>query len=153
TLGSNSPDILKSYDLTWLLHLVGDVHQPLHCSTRVSSTDREGDRGGNNVKLDCGGCGPELHAFWDDVLGTSESPTTVIAFARGLPVPDATLAAVSDEKVWVAESFQATQEQVYVSPVGGGDGPFALTDGYRARAKTLAGQRIALAGARLTALL
>jgi hypothetical protein len=29
-LSSNKPDELKSYDLVWLLHLVGDVHQPLH---------------------------------------------------------------------------------------------------------------------------
>ena len=27
---SNASDALKSYDLVWLLHLVGDVHQPLH---------------------------------------------------------------------------------------------------------------------------
>src|SRR5262249_47588746 len=31
-LASNSSDPLKSYDLVWLLHLVGDVHQPLHCA-------------------------------------------------------------------------------------------------------------------------
>src|SRR5262249_51245671 len=77
----------------------------------------------------------------------------VIAFAGELPAPDAALAAVPDENVWVAESFQAAQQQVYVSPVGGSDGPFALTDGYRSAAKTLAEQRIALAGARLAAML
>src|SRR6202042_1762839 len=32
-LASAEPDELKSYDLVWLLHLVGDVHQPLHCVT------------------------------------------------------------------------------------------------------------------------
>jgi len=35
-LASNRPDTLKSYDLSWLLHLVGDIHQPLHATTRVS---------------------------------------------------------------------------------------------------------------------
>jgi len=35
-LASNADDALKSYDLVWLLHLVGDVHQPLHASSRVS---------------------------------------------------------------------------------------------------------------------
>src|SRR5258707_8875083 len=43
-------DGLKSYDLTWLLHLVGVLHQPLHAATRVSSTDPDGDAGGNLVK-------------------------------------------------------------------------------------------------------
>ena len=35
-LASTSPDVLKSCDLAWLLHLVGDVHQPLHCAARFS---------------------------------------------------------------------------------------------------------------------
>ena len=33
---SAAPDELKSYDLVWLLHLVGDVHQPLHTITRFN---------------------------------------------------------------------------------------------------------------------
>src|SRR5438093_830575 len=41
--------------LSWLIHLVGDIHQPLHCSSLFNSTFKgsEGDRGGNNfyVKL------------------------------------------------------------------------------------------------------
>jgi len=36
--------------LVWL-HLVGDVHQPLHASTRVSSTALQGDNGGNDEKV------------------------------------------------------------------------------------------------------
>src|SRR6266481_6984794 len=40
-LASTKPDPLKSYDLVWLLHLVGDVHQPLHCATRVRRSDPE----------------------------------------------------------------------------------------------------------------
>jgi hypothetical protein len=43
---STSADI-KSYDLAWLLHLIGDVHQPLHATTRF--TDGKSDNGGNSV--------------------------------------------------------------------------------------------------------
>jgi len=50
-LGSHSPDPLKSYDLSWLLHLVGDVHQPLHCASRFSQAEPHADAGGNRVKL------------------------------------------------------------------------------------------------------
>src|ERR1043166_6837010 len=50
-LASDSPDLLKSYDLSWLLHLVGDVHQPLHCASLVSHAKPDGDSGGNGVKL------------------------------------------------------------------------------------------------------
>ena len=153
-LASSSPDELKSYDLTWLLHLVGDVHQPLHCATRVSSSSPAGDSGGNDVTLT--GSPNELHAVWDDLLGTGSDKSilkAVIKAADKLPAPDATLAAKSDAKDWVLESFQAAQTDVYVSPIGAGNGPFTLTSAYKANAKAVAKQRIALAGARLANLL
>src|SRR5262249_47503449 len=61
-LASNSPDKLKSYDLSWLLHLIGDVHQPLHSTTRVSASKPDGDDGGNGVKLTSPA---NLHRYWD----------------------------------------------------------------------------------------
>jgi hypothetical protein len=151
-LASGSGDPLKSYDLCWLLHLVGDVHQPLHCATRVSATDKKtdpGDHGGNLVKLSSP---KELHLFWDDVMG-SGSPTNsvkkAVTAANKLPSADATLAAKASESDWVAESFQAAQDTVYVAPIGAGFGPFTLTSAYKKTAKALAGQRMALAGVRL----
>ena len=150
-LASTSADPLKSYDLTWLLHLVGDVHQPLHASTRVSSTDPQGDSGGNLVKLGCNGC--ELHAFWDDLLGASNNLNTVVKAARKLPAADATLAAKSDEKDWIAESFMEAQQTVYKAPIVAGDGPFILTTTYKKNAGKLAKVRVELAGARLANLL
>src|SRR5438876_7947498 len=148
-LASGSPDQLKSFDLVWLLHIVGDVHQPLHCATRVSTADPEGDAGGNLVKLSCAGCGTELHAFWDGAVGTSKSPKRAISFAKKLPSADPTLAQKSAVKDWIAESFQDAQQDVYVTPVGAGNGPFSLTAKYKTDTKALAQERIALGGARL----
>ena len=58
--------------LSFLLHLVGDVHQPLHCETLFDENfhEPEGDRGGNNawVKLP-GGETMKLHAVWDQLFG------------------------------------------------------------------------------------
>ena len=150
-LGSTSADGLKSYDMTWLLHLVGDVHQPLHASTRVSSIDPEGDAGGNLVKLDCSKC--ELHFFWDDLLGKQNNLKTVMKAARKLPKAQPALAANSDEKDWMAESFIAAQQAVYAPPIGAGNGPFTLTTEYKKNAGKLAKLRVALAGARLANLL
>ncbi len=152
-LSSNASDPLKSYDLSWLLHLVGDVHQPLHCSTRVDASNTGGDAGGNLVKLNCNGCPKELHAFWDDVLGTSMKPKSAVSAAKKLPGADPTLAAKSGEADWVLESFQDAQQDVYVSPVGTGLGPFQLSSSYKKAAKKLAQQRVALAGARLANML
>ena len=148
---TTATDALKSYDLTWLLHLVGDIHQPLHASTRVSSTDPDGDAGGNLVKLDCAKC--QLHAFWDDLLGKQNDLKTVTKAARKLPKSNAELAAKSDEKDWIAESFQEAQQTVYSAPIAEGDGPFTLTTQYKKNAGKLAKQRVALAGTRLANLL
>jgi len=152
-LASGSPDPLKSYDLVWLLHLVGDVHQPLHCTTRVSSGQPNGDQGGNAVK--CPNCQPgygNLHGFWDDVLGTTgDSPDyqSIITAAQQLPAPAASLAGNLDANVWITESFTYAKTTVYTSPIEAGPGPFTLTPQYKAVAQALAKQRVALAGARL----
>jgi S1/P1 Nuclease len=152
-LASNASDPLKSYDLSWLLHLVGDIHQPLHGSTRVDASNPGGDAGGNLVKLSCSGCPTELHAFWDDVLGTSNKPKSAISAAKKLPVPDPALATKSGEADWAAESFQDARQDVYISPIGTGLGPFQLTSSYKKAAKKVAQQRVALAGARLANLI
>ena len=150
-LASPAGDELKSYDLTWLLHLVGDVHQPLHAATRVTGAHPEGDAGGNLVKLACANC--ELHFFWDDLLGTASDLKSVMEGARQLAPAKAALAAKSDEKDWVAESFRAAERIVYAPPVGPGNGPFHLTLAYQKKAQKLATERVALAGQRLANLL
>lgn len=59
-----TPKALKAYDLAWLLHLVGDVHQPLHMADQYGPMfPRSSDAGGNNIPLDYPGY-EELHGFW-----------------------------------------------------------------------------------------
>lgn len=153
TLASRRSDALKSYDLSWLLHLVGDVHQPLHCATRVTAARPDGDAGGNGVALSCTGCSG-LHLYWDGLLGPADaSLEEVIAVARALPEPDATAAATRDEREWIAESFALARDTVYAPPIGLGAGPYRPTVAYRNTARTLARRQIALAGVRLANLL
>src|SRR5580658_3602371 len=63
----NADAALKSYDLVWLLHLVGDAHQPLHATSRFENEHPEGDAGGNRVKVCTESCS-SLHAYWDGLL-------------------------------------------------------------------------------------
>ena len=146
---------LKSYDLVWLIHLVADVHQPLHATSRFTKAHKEGDDGGNGVMVCSHPCQTKekLHAFWDDILGVSTDTTTAIDKAKQLPVAEPQLASISDEGIWIQESFDAAQTHVYVSPIEVGVGPYEVTEGYKAAAQELASQRIALAGARLANLL
>jgi hypothetical protein len=152
-LATNEPDAIKSYDLVWLEHMVGDVHQPLHCATRISSAKPHGDLGGNDVVVN--GPAKELHAFWDDAVGLGDTQNfmTAVKVTQTLPAPDPALANDAKPADWVAESFSLAKTAVYVDPVGPGLGPFTMTPAYTAAATTLAKQRIALAGARLANLL
>ena len=167
-LSSSEPDGKKSYDLTWLLHLVGDIHQPLHATTRLSTALPNGDDGGNRVKLHCRDCPPNLHAFWDDELGKTnrmqtppqlkglpdaDSIRAIIQFAKKLHGPKRAFAAKSSEAVWVQESFDAAQKTVYSGLIAGSDGTFSVTPSYAKSAKKLARQRAVLAGARLANLI
>lgn len=47
--------------LKFLVHFVGDVHQPMHVS-------RAEDKGGNTIQLNFDGQGTNLHAIWDSKL-------------------------------------------------------------------------------------
>lgn len=147
-------DDVKSYDLVWLLHLVGDVHQPLHAAARFTHEQPQGDEGGNRVSLcDKPRCRAKLHGFWDDVLGTSRKPELAVAHARKLAHADSRRVAVEDPSAWARESLGIAETEVYVAPIGAGPGPYRLTSEYRAEARKVARQQAALAGARLAQLL
>lgn len=57
-----------SYAMRFLIHYVGDVHQPLHATTRVDHNYTRGDFGGNLVYLPAKSGAGNLHAVWDSVI-------------------------------------------------------------------------------------
>lgn len=61
---TNATLIDQATSLRFLLHFVGDIQQPLHCSTAVWSTRTTGDAGGNGFALS-GGTWSNLHSLWD----------------------------------------------------------------------------------------
>ena len=148
-VSAEASDALKSYDLVWLLHLVGDVHQPLHATSRFTRSQPDGDAGGNRVALCQRPCRNELHAFWDDIPGTEKNPMVAIRRAAHLPQPDAHVAAIDDERQWIHESFMIAQNSVYIPPIGDGPGPWRIDGPYRSIAHRITGDRLALAGYRL----
>jgi hypothetical protein len=148
-LASNQSDALKSYDLSWLMHIVGDVHQPLHATARFGKNEPNGDAGGNFVKLCSPPCRDNLHSFWDGRPGDSESPVEAIKAAKLLPVASKRLANKLTTSVWINESFWLAKKYVYVEPIGVGAGPFTVTPQYKTKALEIANLRVAIAGARL----
>ena len=59
----------KGFALRVLLHSTGDLHQPLHATTRVNKAFPDGDKGGNLIKLKKNFVAKTLHAYWDRGAG------------------------------------------------------------------------------------
>jgi hypothetical protein len=60
---ANATMVARAEALRFLVHFVGDLHQPLHCA------ERNGDRGGNRCKVAfLGQEGGNLHQIWDSSL-------------------------------------------------------------------------------------
>jgi S1/P1 Nuclease len=73
--------------------------------------------------------------------------------ANNLDGPDFDDVVISDPQKWIEESFEIAKASVYKHPIGANNGPFAVTKAYKKAARTIAEERIALAGARLAKLL
>ncbi|MGY3537869.1 hypothetical protein ACVIIY_002089 [Bradyrhizobium sp. USDA 4515] len=153
-LSSNASDDVKSYDLVWLLHLVGDAHQPLHATSRFSHQLPKGGNGGNAEAL-CRTtvCGLKLRAYWDGLMGDTGRPDDAIVIASTLSSPDSSAASINDPETWFKEGAALAQKVVYTAAIGDGSGPFTLDEAYQATASQVARDRVALAGARLANLL
>ncbi len=70
---ASASDKDKAIAIAWIMHLTGDIHQPLHTSARVTETEPKGDQGGNLFLLTPQGTPREnqqnLHWFWDSIIG------------------------------------------------------------------------------------
>jgi hypothetical protein len=155
--------------LRLVIHFVGDIHQPLHCATRVDSTNPEGDRGGNLVSIMVPGSNGQLkktnlHSFWDGGIGSfppsgpnfappplSQIPPAVAKAIKGNPAtnPALHLDDPLNFKSWADESFELAKTVSYPGITNGGN----TTAAYRARAVNVANRRVAWGGYRLAALL
>ncbi|HET7773984.1 MAG TPA: S1/P1 nuclease [Burkholderiaceae bacterium] len=111
------PAVERAVALSWVLHLVGDLHQPLHTTGLVNADFPAGDRGGNDVFVR-DPQRPELalrlHALWDDALGApTRDMAQVTALARATAERHAMPTRWGSSADWLAESFAASFELGY----------------------------------------
>jgi hypothetical protein len=108
--------------LAFLIHFVGDLHQPLHAS------DKE-DKGGNDVKVAYGVYDParlNLHSVWDGLLAERAITSGPSLVRRYAPGEKAKLQAGSVAD-WAKESWDISRDDIYAK-LGGGD-PCAAPSG------------------------
>jgi hypothetical protein len=84
----------RAVSLCWLLHLVGDLHQPLHTLALVTTNYPKGDRGGNELAIRSGDEPQKLHAYWDELLGGAKSYKGIAKISDSLSPPQ------TDVKNW-----------------------------------------------------
>jgi hypothetical protein len=157
-----APKAKRSVHLCWILHLVGDSHQPLHSvALYTSHRFREGDHGGNYLEYQHNW---NLHGFWDDQISTDDSFETHQVLAADLDrnrklADDGRKAATKLEAdSWIDESMELAKRYAYTKEVlakvaareGHSHlGPLDLPPNYKIDAETVAERRAVEAGHRL----
>lgn len=152
----------KAIYLSWLLHLVGDLHQPLHTVAMMGDQWPSGDKGGNDFWIRPATSPVNLHSFWDGTLGRSTDPSAAINYATRLKAehPSDSLPELLKAKKpedWILESRLVAIETCYVRGTLQGtkksDDAHPLPEGYTKDAKVVAERRAALAGYRLASMI
>ena len=147
--GPGTPPEERTYALPWVIHLVGDIHQPLHAGSRD-------DEGGNAFKVE-NPLNPRMpfisiHAWWDDLPGPPwlrgprlEEKVDSLLAAAPRPPRQGTV------RVWEQESRAISLDEAY--PPDSGSLLPLITPEFHARAKAIAERRLVEAGYRLGHLL
>lgn len=162
--------------LTWLCHLIGDLHQPLHVIALIDEPrwpeSSHGDQGGNLIAVVIQGRQPmKLHSYWDGALELPMSydnvRATVASLATRPPVPPEQLAQLARQQnieTWVEESYRLAAKHAYLdgtlqlapwreeynAPEAVADPNVpVLPESVKSTVRMIYRQRLAIAGARL----
>lgn len=140
----------RAYALPWLIHLIGDAHQPLHTASRYA-VGGQSDNGGNRVMI----INPfhtrypsmSLHRYWDDLPGPpwlrgSRVEETAALLARRYAAPNP----IGTAELWLDESWQLARLAAYPA---GDEEPTTISAEFHARSREIANRRLAEAGYRL----
>jgi hypothetical protein len=172
-LKTSTDDNERAQALRFIIHYVGDIHQPLHCSARVDREHPKGDEGGNlffiRVPVKGGAVASvKLHSYWDGGLDSFprgggapdfEPPvqglidSAVVSIVKQNPDTNHLLGldnptnfqGWADESSWLAEKYAYANRTLAPNT--------RISDAYKQNGITLARRRVAWGGYRLAALL
>jgi hypothetical protein len=147
--GTNPPERVVA--LKFLLHLVGDLHQPLHAAD-------DHDRGGNDKRVSAAAMRADtLHHYWDtdfvEQLGPNAQQIAATLIAR-LSGSDARIWAQGGPADWAMDSFKLAKGDAYGKlPAPNANGKYRLDDRYVAMADRDVAMQLSKAGVRLAVIL
>lgn len=151
-----TPDDERLRALKFLLHYVGDVHQPLHASD-------DHDAGGNGKNVTAVGFkGGSLHHFWDNefVLRIGANPEAISkTLIKRITKAQMKQWSSPDPKKWATESYSLAKRKAYgalpvpVHAHTGSGTSYRLTQDYVDDAVEVTGVQLSKAGVRLAAVL
>jgi hypothetical protein len=151
--------------LMFLVHFVGDEHQPLHCATEiVNGVD---DRGGNGKTVSWSKDSKtklNLHALWDHLIGPTDNVNDPAALSaeleQALPADVASWTDGDFVSQAALESFGIAQGRIYPDYHGAADAQCgsacsgsSLGASYSSVMRPIVNMRLEMAGVRLAALL
>lgn len=149
--GGECPKESKQWTFSTLIHVVSDLHQPMHATSLYSSKFPKGDRGGNRFKITEMKT-KNLHQLWDSVLelfsSRNETDEHIEKYARSLMhrFPRSSFQNIEElnPRVWAMESQKIAIEHAYqlrekTKP----------SEEYIRRGREIACERLTLSGYRL----
>lgn len=155
----------RAIALAWIMHLIGNLHQPLHTSARITDLEPKGNQGGNLFLLTPKDTprdkSENLHWFWDSIIvrNTPRGTTCDTDFIPKVASPimkKYTSAKMSSRlnlgkfDEWQKESFQRATTEVFPATLIRYQTPSAS---YKKNALRISQEQIALAGYRMGAML
>ena len=153
-------DADKAVALCWILHLTGDMHQPLHNVALFSrSYFPKGDRGGNDINVAWEDDTRNLHAVWDGFPTRIENIVPRVAATVQLGSDTVSMQSI---EVWAEQHAKIAKQYVYTKSVkeqllsgfaANTNPDIRLTADYLTSGRTIASAQVILAGRRIAALL
>jgi hypothetical protein len=149
----STPPAERILALKFLIHFVGDLHQPLHAADHH-------DRGGNCISLSPPQGGQNnLHAYWDvsvvDALGQSAAQIADQLDAR-LSAADIKDWTQGSPRSWAMDTFEIGRHDAYAlpsTPTCQSGGSVALSPAYQLQAEKDAATQLQKAAVRMAAVL
>ena len=162
----------KAKYLAWVFHLVGDIHQPLHCTSRFDDQFPKGDDNAMDALVRIDGHDYSLHQWWDSATGNETSQASIDATVKDV---DKLLRDHADQvredmeahksfESWAREGFGVAVEWAYLDgrlktipkPKSSSSSSSSSTEApeapenYESNAKRIAKIQLGKAGLRLT---